>query len=65
MCSHSLSSIRPLAEARRFSGSIQEVSQVKKQVLQGKLWSRSYYTGTTGEGSREMIQMYIERLEHG
>ncbi|MFQ5818696.1 MAG: hypothetical protein ACE5I5_01760 [Candidatus Heimdallarchaeota archaeon] len=29
------------------------------------MWSRSYYARTAGEGSREMIQTYIERLEHG
>jgi len=36
-----------------------------REIFQhGRLWSKSYYVGTAGEVSREVIQRYIERTEH-
>src|SRR5207247_1795041 len=38
--------------------------ELKKQLWGGNLWSPSYYAGTAGNVSAEIIQKYIERVEH-
>jgi putative transposase len=38
--------------------------QLKDRLRDGHLWSPSYYVGTAGNISAEVIQSYIERFEH-
>lgn len=38
--------------------------ELRKKLWGGSLWSPSYYVGTAGNVSAEMIQKYIERTEH-
>jgi putative transposase len=37
---------------------------IKKRLWGGNFWSPSYYVGTAGNISAEIIQRYIERSEH-
>jgi len=37
---------------------------LKNRLLDGHLWSPSYYVGTAGNVSAETIRRYIERSEH-
>ena len=38
--------------------------QLKQKLWGGHLWAPSYYVGTAGNVSAEVIQKYIERTEH-
>ena len=38
--------------------------ELKKTLWGGHLWAPSYYVGTAGNVSAEVIQSYIERAEH-
>ena len=38
--------------------------KLRRSFRKGWIWSRSYYVGTAGEVSSEMIKRYIERVEH-
>jgi len=38
--------------------------EIKKELWGDHLWSPSYYAGTAGHVSAEMIQRYIERVEY-
>ena len=38
--------------------------ELRKQLWDGHLWSPSYYVGTAGTVSAEIIRHYIERTEH-
>ena len=38
--------------------------KLKQQFWKDSLWSPSYYVGTAGNVSAEVIQKYIERTEH-
>ena len=41
-----------------------EFPDLKKKLWNGPLWSPSYYVGTAGNVSAEIIRKYIERTEH-
>lgn len=41
-----------------------EFPELKESLLGGNLWSPSYYVGTAGNVSAEIIRRYIERTEH-
>jgi len=41
-----------------------EFPNLKKELWNGSLWSPSYYVGTAGNVSAEIIKKYIERAEH-
>jgi len=38
--------------------------ELREKFRKGRLWSKSYYVGTAGEVSSEVIKRYIERVEH-
>jgi len=38
--------------------------KLRQRFRKGRIWSRSYYVGTAGEVSSEVIRRYIERVEH-
>ena len=38
--------------------------KLRQRFRKGRIWSRSYYIGTAGEVSSEVIKRYIERVEH-
>jgi len=38
--------------------------ELREKFRNGRLWSKSYYVGTAGEVSSEVIKRYIERVEH-
>lgn len=41
-----------------------EFPELKESLWGGNLWSPSYYVGTAGNVSAEIIRRYIERTEH-
>ena len=41
-----------------------EFPELKQSLWGGHLWSPSYYVGTAGNVSAEIIRRYIERTEH-
>jgi len=41
-----------------------EFPDLKEKLWGGSLWSPSYYVGTAGNVSAEVIKKYIERTEH-
>lgn len=41
-----------------------ELPELKESLWGGNLWSPSYYVGTAGNVSAEIIRRYIERTEH-
>jgi len=38
--------------------------KLRQKFRKGRIWSRSYYIGTSGEVSSEDIKRYIEGVEH-
>ncbi len=42
----------------------QEFPKLKQELSGGHLWSPSYYVGTAGQRSAEVIERYIARTEH-
>ena len=38
--------------------------KLRQRFCKGRIWSRSYYIGTAGEVSSEVIKRYIGRVEH-
>ena len=38
--------------------------KLRQRFRKGRIWSRSYYVGTAGEVSSEVIKRYIEGVEH-
>jgi len=65
LCSYNFSPIHLLAETPRVSGSIQEVPRVTNRVPKGTVLVPQLLCGTAGEVSSDVIQKYLERLEHG
>ena len=60
----SLSAVVKYLKGVSGSALIRKYPELRDVLMKGRLWSKSYYVGTAGEVSSEVIQRYIERTEH-